>query len=119
MNIISITPNQRIIVTGRMSDGSDRQVRHINEYHVIVEDGGTQYEATLADGSEQAIADAFAAGAFVEVPIPPEQQRIEALEAENITLKLALADLAETQEAEKLATQLALAELAELVAGGE
>jgi hypothetical protein len=51
----------------------------------------------------------------------PEQQpdKITELEAENTSLKLALAELAETQEADKLATQLALAELAELVAGGE
>lgn len=49
----------------------------------------------------------------------PESDRLAELETENTALKLALAELAETQEADKLATQLALAELAELVAGGE
>lgn len=52
-------------------------------------------------------------------PEPTPADKITALESENTALKLALAELAETQEADKLATQLALAELAELVAGGD
>ncbi len=54
---------------------------------------------------------------FADSPLQPPAPG--PLEAENTALKLALAELAETQEADKLATQLALAELAELMAGGE
>jgi len=49
-------------------------------------------------------------------PAPPSE--IELLRAENIELKLALAELAEAQEADKTETQLALAELAEIITGG-
>lgn len=45
-------------------------------------------------------------------------KKTEALEAENAALKLALAELAESQEQERLNTQLALAELAESMMGG-
>lgn len=48
--------------------------------------------------------------------IPPTE--IEVLKGENLELKLALAEIAETQQAGRLETQLALAELAEAMAGG-
>lgn len=57
-----------------------------------------------------------------EIPQPPkteEQTKIEQLEAENMELKLALAELAETSANDKLEMQLAIAELAETIAGGE
>jgi hypothetical protein len=53
---------------------------------------------------------------FADSPLQPPEPG--PLETENTALKLALAELAETQEADKLATQLALAELAEIIAGG-
>lgn len=40
------------------------------------------------------------------------------LQKENFELKLALAEMAESQEVQRLETQLALAELAEAMAGG-
>ena len=48
--------------------------------------------------------------------IPPTE--IDILKGENLELKLALAEMAETQETERLETQLALAELAEAMVGG-
>ncbi|MEK4148911.1 hypothetical protein NST02_23300 [Robertmurraya sp. FSL W8-0741] len=49
--------------------------------------------------------------------IPPSETDL--LKEENLTLKLAIAELAETQEQAKLETQLALAELAESLHGGD
>ncbi|MEK4146429.1 hypothetical protein NST02_04975 [Robertmurraya sp. FSL W8-0741] len=49
--------------------------------------------------------------------IPPSET--ELIKEENLTLKLAIAELAETQEQAKLETQLALAELAESLHGGD
>lgn len=48
----------------------------------------------------------------------PALSEFEQLKTENMELKLAVAELAETLEAEKLNTQLALAELAETMIGG-
>ncbi|KAF6576574.1 hypothetical protein JDW19_02405 [Paenibacillus polymyxa] len=47
-----------------------------------------------------------------------QPSEIELLREENTTLKLTLAELAETQEANKTETQSALAELAEMITGG-
>lgn len=49
---------------------------------------------------------------------PPLTEQVKNLENENLELKLALAEMAETNELEKTEMQLAIAELAELVAGG-
>ncbi|MDF2612768.1 MAG: hypothetical protein K0S71_554 [Clostridia bacterium] len=47
-----------------------------------------------------------------------EQEQTQQLIEENLSLKLALAELAEKQETEKLELQMALAELAEILLGG-
>lgn len=53
------------------------------------------------------------------LPVPPTfEQRFEAMQVENLELKLALAEMAEKSAEERLETQLALAELAELLTGG-
>lgn len=49
---------------------------------------------------------------------PPLTEQVNALKNENTELKLAIAELAETNESDKIDMQLALAELAELVTGG-
>lgn len=118
MNIVSIDSKINKRYVGSETDGSDRQEITDTTYQVIVEEGGTRYEAVLPADDEQTIVDAFAAGLFTEIPKTSEQLEIASLKAENLELKLAMAELAETQEADKLTTQLALAELAELIAGG-
>lgn len=50
---------------------------------------------------------------------PQPKTEIELLQEENLELKLALAEIAETQEANKTEMQLALAEMAEALFGGE
>lgn len=47
-----------------------------------------------------------------------QEPTIEELQAENTALKLALAEMAETQQTDKQEIQLAIAEIAELIAGG-
>lgn len=57
---------------------------------------------------------------WVPPEIPPDvTEQIQELQNENTDLKLAIAELAETNESDKIDMQLALAELAELVAGGD
>lgn len=66
-------------------------------------------------------------GIGVDTSVTPHQAILEGipksktdiLEEENLTLKMAVAELAEMQEQQKLETQLALAELAESLIGGE
>lgn len=55
-------------------------------------------------------------GAEWDTPI--QEPTIEELQAENTALKLALAEMAETQQTDKQEMQSALAEIAELVGGG-
>ncbi|MFB9273362.1 hypothetical protein [Cohnella cellulosilytica] len=50
---------------------------------------------------------------------PQPLSETEQLRAENLDLKLALAELAEAQQTDKLDVQLALAELAEILTGGD
>lgn len=65
-------------------------------------------------------------GIGVDVSVTPHQVILEdipksdtdILKEENLELKLALAEMAETQEAQRIETQLALAELAEALPGG-
>lgn len=54
-----------------------------------------------------------------DLPVEPHKTEIELLQDENLDLKLALAEIAETQEATKTEMQLALAEMAEALFGGE
>lgn len=49
---------------------------------------------------------------------PPLTEQVKRLQDENTELKMAIAELAETNESDKIDMQLALTELAELVAGG-
>lgn len=50
---------------------------------------------------------------------PQPKPEIELLKDENLELKLALAEMAETQQSDKTEMQLALAEIAEILLGGE
>lgn len=54
-------------------------------------------------------------GAEWDTPI--QSPTIEDLQAENTSLKLALAEMAETQQTDKQEMQLALAEIADLIGG--
>ncbi|ANS73716.1 hypothetical protein AWM70_03280 [Paenibacillus yonginensis] len=57
---------------------------------------------------------------WIPTETPPDvTNQIKELQNENTDLKLAIAELAETNESDKIDMQLALAELAELVAGGD
>lgn len=47
-----------------------------------------------------------------------DKERVKALEAENLDLKLAVAELVEINEQLNTQTQLAIAELAEMIIGG-
>ncbi|RXZ84693.1 hypothetical protein EBB07_01340 [Paenibacillaceae bacterium] len=101
MNIKSITPQQHNIVTGRLSDGSDRKVETVTEYYIIVEYNGQRYFGILPFDDEQMIIAAFNNGQFALIPLTPEE-RIAQLEAElavskreNLTVMEAIADLYE------------------------
>lgn len=50
-------------------------------------------------------------------PITPEE-KIQQLEEQNMSLMLAIAELADANEQDKIETQLAIAELATIVTGG-
>jgi hypothetical protein len=79
--------------------------------------------ADIPQGKQIKITD----GIGVDVSVTPHQAILEdipksktdILEEENLTLKMAVAELAEMQEQQKLETQLALVELAESLIGGE
>lgn len=53
-----------------------------------------------------------------QVFIKPLTEQVKELEAQNIELKLAIAEAAETEAVERANMQMAIAELAEFVAGG-
>lgn len=51
-------------------------------------------------------------------PVPPPEQEIAQLKAENLTFKLKIAELGAAAEQDKIDMQLALVELAAIVTGG-
>ena len=76
----------------------------------------------IPEGKQIKITDGIGVDVSVTPPqailedIPPSETDL--LKEEKLTLKLGIAELAETQEQAKLETQLALAELAESLLGG-
>jgi hypothetical protein len=70
--MVTLKKEERLFprITGRMSDGSDRQITMVTEWLVEVENETIRYRAVFTqelEPTEQEIHDAFTAGMFSEV----------------------------------------------------
>lgn len=94
MQILSIIPNSKTFVTGRMSDGSDHQTVTVIEYEVTVSDAGSRFTATLQSDNPQDIADAYEGGIFTLIePTQNELQMQTLLNTEYLVVMSELTNL--------------------------
>ncbi|GEM_PF-5693719 len=118
MKIISIYLTVPTVVSGRMSDGSDREEHQEKRWVVIASVEKFTYKGEFIQEDEPSaveIQSAFEEGRFIN--ITTDRDKINQLEAENLELKLALAELAEVKHQDNKDVQIALAKLAGLIAG--
>lgn len=86
MEILQATFKTHTLVTGMLSDGSDREETLIESYDVLVRHNGNTYAGQVADADEESLLAGIAEGILVIVP-PSINEVVEHLRDENDRLK--------------------------------
>lgn len=107
MQIINARPVVEILITGMMSDGSDRQETTVNMFEVTVHYDGANYSGRITNLEEETIMEALNTGILavgkqsVEDALETLREENEGLKSDNLTNKRAIFDLfAENEQLE-------------------
>jgi hypothetical protein len=93
MNIISKTPSTQTVITGRMSDGSDRQETQVTTYQVTVNDNGKTLQMAFDhDPTDAEVTAKYVAKDFIDVTSTGEMNKA-AIAANKANLESMSADL--------------------------